>query len=105
MAEKQKRGANLKPPTTEEARARGKAGGIASARKRQAIKAFKDALKDSITPKEQELMINALKRNASRGNLPAFEFVLKMIGEHPDQLQPGDNSINITIHGADDYGD
>ena len=29
----------------------------------------------------------ALKRNAMRGNLPAYEFLLKQIGQHPDQAQ------------------
>jgi type IV secretory pathway protease TraF len=51
-------------------------------------------------------MLKALKRNASRGNLPSLEFLLKMIGEHPDQLGDGvDHSIHITIDGADDYAD
>jgi hypothetical protein len=107
MSEKNSRkGANLRPPTSEEARARGRAGGLASARKRQALKSFKDALKDGLTPAEQDVMLKALKRNASRGNLPSLEFLLKMIGEHPDQLGDGvDHSIHITIDGADDYAD
>jgi hypothetical protein len=52
-------------------------------------------------------MLRSLKRNAQRGNLPAFEFLLKMIGEHPDQLaeEDKDNTIKVIMEGTDDYGD
>jgi hypothetical protein len=98
---------NLRPPTAEEARERGRKGGKASAKRRQAIKLFKDALKDGLTPLEQENMLRSLKRNAQRGNLPSFEFLLKMIGEHPDQLavQDKDTTIKVIMEGTDDYGD
>jgi hypothetical protein len=98
---------NLRPPTSEEARERGRKGGKASAKRRQAIKLFKDALKDGLTPLEQENMLRSLKRNAQRGNLPAFEFLLKMIGEHPDQLaeEDKDTTIKVIMEGTDDYGD
>lgn len=89
---------NLRPPTSEEARERGRKGGKASAKRRQAIKAFKDALKDGLTPLEQENMLRSLKRNAQRGNLPSFEFLLKMLGEHPDQVNEGNDSVtNIKV--------
>lgn len=98
---------NLRPPTAEEARERGRKGGKASAKRRQAIKLFKDALKDGLTPMEQENMLRSLKRNAQRGNLPAFEFLLKMIGEHPDQLveEDKDTTIKVIMQGTEDYGD
>ena len=69
---------------------------------------FKDALKDGLTPLEQENMLRSLKRNAQRGNLPSLEFLLKMIGEHPDQLaaeDSKDSTIKIIMQGTDDYGD
>jgi hypothetical protein len=94
---------NLRPPTAEEARERGRKGGKASAKRRQQIKAFKDALRDGLTEMEQENMLRSLKRNAQRGNLPSFEFLLKMIGEHPDQQNEGNDSvINIKV-GVPDY--
>lgn len=42
---------------------------------------------DGLTKEEQEVMLRALKRNAMRGNLPSMEFLLKMVGQHPDQRQ------------------
>lgn len=96
---------NLRPPTAEEARERGRKGGKASAKRRQSLKLFKDALKDGLTPMEQEVMLKALKRNAARGNLPSLEFLLKMIGEHPDQEQVDKSAINITINAPDEYSD
>jgi hypothetical protein len=98
---------NLRVPSSEEARRNGQKGGKASAKRRQELKKFKDALKDGLTPMEQEVMLKALKRNAQRGNLPALEFLLKMIGEHPDQLAEDskDNTIKIIMNGTDDYGD
>ena len=97
---------NLRPPTSEEARERGRKGGQASAKRRQSIKAFKDVLKNGLTPMEQENMIRSLKRNAQRGNLPSFEFVLKMLGEHPDQLNEGNDSvIDLDVALPEDYKD
>lgn len=98
---------NGKPPIPSRAEAaeRGRKGGKASAKRRQQIKAFKDALKDGLTPMEQENMLRSLKRNAQRGNLPSFEFLLKMIGEHPDQINEGNDSvINLKID-MPDYED
>ena len=98
---------NLRVPSSEEARKNGQKGGKASAKRRQALKLFKDALKDGLTPLEQENMLRSLKRNAQRGNLPSLEFLLKMIGEHPDQLAEDnkDNTIKIIMQGTDEYGD
>lgn len=98
---------NLRVPSSEEARRNGQKGGKASAKRRQALKLFKDALKDGLTPLEQENMLRSLKRNAQRGNLPSLEFLLKMIGEHPDQLAEDnkDNTIKIVMQGTDEYGD
>ena len=80
-------------------------GGRNSGKTRGQLKTFKEALGDCLTRDEQRIMLNALKRNAERGNLPAFEFLLKMLGEHPDQGGGVDNSITIIIDGAGDYGD
>lgn len=97
---------NLRVPTSEEARRNGRKGGQASAASRRAVKTFKEALIEGLTAEEQQVMLKALKRNAMRGNLPSFEFLLKMEGQHPDQVQnESDTNITININGADDYGD
>ena len=59
---------------------------------------------EGLTPEEQKIMNNALKRNAMRGNLPAYEFLLKMMGQHPDQDTNIDRTITVKIE-ADDYAD
>lgn len=86
MARNPKQDANLKPVRTKsEARERGRNGGKASGRSRKAMKSFKQALMDDLTPQEQKVMNDMLKRQAMRGNLPCYEFLLKMLGQHPDQ--------------------
>jgi hypothetical protein len=97
---------NLRPPSTREARERGRKGGKATARKYKEIKAFKELLIDGLTREEKIAMLEAIKKNARKGSLPSFEFLLKMLGEHPDQLNEGsDNVINIRVGVPDDdYG-
>lgn len=82
----------------EEAARNGRKGGKASGRSRRALKSFKEVLTDGLTKEEQEIMMKALKRNAMRGNLPSMEFLLKMLGQHPDQ---GDQ-VNSDIHIIDE---
>lgn len=102
MARNPKQNANLTHKlTVNELRKGGKNSGKA----RGAIKTFKQSLIDGLTQDEIDIMIEAQKRNAKRGNLPSFEFVLRMIGQHPDQTGDVDNSITIHIEGCDEYGD
>ena len=110
MARNPKQDANLKPVkkgelSSEEAKRRGSKGGKASGASRRALKTFKEVLMDGLTKEEQEVMLKALKRNAMRGNLPSMEFLLKMMGQHPDQSDQIDKSITIKIEGGDDYAD
>lgn len=110
MARNPKQDANLKPVkkgelSSEEAKRRGSKGGKASGRSRAALKTFKEVLMEGLTKEEQEVMLKALKRNAMRGNLPSMEFLLKMVGQHPDQGDQTDKSITIRIEGGDDYAD
>ena len=81
-----------------EAERKGRKGGKSSGKSRAALKTFKEALADGLTKEEQEIMLKALKRNAMRGNLPSMEFLLKMLGQHPDQ---GDQ-VNRDIHIIDE---
>ena len=105
MARNPKQDANLKKiDSTSRARELGSKGGKATAANKRAMKSFKQALVDGLTEEEQEIMLKALKRNAMRGNLPALEFLLSMVGEHPDQDKGNtDNSITININGCDEY--
>ena len=94
---------NLKVPTSDEARKYGKKGGEASARSRKAMKTFKQAMIDNLTPQDQKAILDALVRNAKRGNLPSTEFLLKLIGQDPEKDAAVESSITIEIKGADDY--
>lgn len=103
MARNPKQDANLKRLSSTEARERGRKGGIASGKARQNIKTFKQALADNLTEEEIEIMLSAQKKLAKKGNLNSLEFLMKVLGQHPDQEQTTDNSIQITINGGDDY--
>ena len=95
---------NLRVPTSEEARKIGRKGGLASAKARKAVKTFKQEMEDCLTPEERKAIVKAVIELAERGSLPHVEFVLEMIGEHPDQEQRADSSITISIgSGASDY--
>lgn len=106
MARNPKQDANLKPVKSKtEARERGHNGGKASGRSRAALKSFKEALGDSLTKEEQEVMLKALKRNAQRGNLPSLEFLLKMLGQHPDQNDASAHTVTVRWdEGGDEFG-
>lgn len=108
MARNPKQDANLKTiRSVSEAREMGRKGGKASGRSRRNVKAFKEVAADDLTAEEQQAMIRALKTYAKRGSLAHFEFFLKLIGEHPDQLKDmqTDSGMTISIDGGDDYGD
>ena len=87
-----------------EAENKGRKGGKASGRTRRAMKTFKEALQESLTPEQQKVMNDMLVRNAMRGNLPAYEFLLKMLGQHPEQDTGIDRTITVQIE-AEDYAD
>ena len=89
--------------TAEEQREIQRKGGIASGKARRAVKTFKQALADDLTEEEIETMLAAQKKLAAKGSLNSLEFLMKMLGQHPDQEQTTDNSIQITINGGDDY--
>lgn len=88
---------NLRAPTTEEARERGRKGGKASAAKRAARKTFREGLllllneplKDKsgqTTDKTtQDAIIAGLVKRAINGDTRAFEMIRDTIGEKPVQ--------------------
>lgn len=95
----------LNKRTKDEQREIQRKGGIASgkARRAQSVRTFKQALIDGLTDEEIETMLEVQKRRAEEGSLNSLEFLMKVLGQHPDQEQATDNSIQITINGGDDY--
>ena len=100
---------NLRPPTTEEARERGRKGGKASAKKRQQNKTFKEIICKFLDGQvsderlKQQMIdfgfadkevsnkscaVFALWKEAIKGNTKAFELLRDTIGEKPiEQIQ------------------
>ena len=100
---------NLRPPTPEEARERGRKGGKASAKKRQQNKTFKEIINNFLDGqvsderlKQQMIefgfadkevsnkscVVFALWKEAIKGNTKAFELMRDTIGEKPiEQIQ------------------
>lgn len=100
---------NLRPPTSEEARERGRKGGKASAKKRQQNKTFKGIINKFLDGQvsderlKQQMIefgfadqdvsnkscaVFALWKEAIKGNTKAFELMRDTIGEKPiEQIQ------------------
>lgn len=102
---------NLRPPTSEEARERGRKGGKASAKKRKQNKTFKEIInkfldgrvnneelkeqmvKFGFADKEvsnKSCVVFALWKEAIKGNTKAFELLRDTVGEKPQ------DKINIS---------
>jgi len=82
---------NLKAPSSEEARERGRKGGIKSGKVRKERKKLKEELeallmlKDESGSTNQEKMSLSLIKEALLGNTKAFEVIRDTIGENPKQ--------------------
>ena len=106
MARNPKQDANLKPVRTKsEARERGRNGGKASGRNRRVLKTFKEIAIEDLTEEDQKASLKAVRNAMRRGYLPAIEFYLKLIGQHPDQETGADDAVVMKIEGSDDYAD
>ena len=99
---------NLKPPSTSEARERGRKGGKASGRKRRERKAMKEQLERMLMDKLPEGLLSNLKQNgltddegndtfqgailfsqmvqAVKGDTRAANWISEMTGEHIQQI-------------------
>ena len=99
---------NLKPPSTSEARERGRNGGKASGRKRRERKAMKEQLERMLIDKLPEGLLSNLKQNgltddegndtfqgailfsqmvqAVKGDTRAANWISEMTGEHIQQI-------------------
>lgn len=76
--------ANLKRPSTNEARKRGAKGGKKSAEVRKELKTFRELDEEVTTNEERIEMLNSLKRRA-RYNNKAFEIYRDTVGLKPDE--------------------
>lgn len=111
---------NLRPPTSEEARERGRKGGKASAKKRQQNKTFKEIinkfLDGQVTNEElkQQMVkfgfadnevsnkscaVFALWKEAIKGNTKAFELLRDTIGEKPQDKVNISGEVNNPFSG------
>jgi hypothetical protein len=111
---------NLRPPTTEEARERGKKGGQISAKKRQQNKTFKEIINKFLDGqvsderlKQQMIELGfadnevsnkscavfALWKEAIKGNTKAFELMRDTIGEKPQDKVNISGEVNNPFSG------
>lgn len=95
---------NLKPPSTVEARERGKKGGKRSADARKERKVLREQLLVLLSEGDtQENMVIALINRALSGDVKAFEVIRDTIGEKPidkqDILMSGtmDGTIKVVL--------
>ena len=96
---------NLKTPRTEEARERGKKGGIASGKARAEKKRLKEAVESILSMKYDsetgktltgyEMVATALFGRAKEGDVSAFNSIRDLIGEKPT------DKINATINNTE----
>ena len=111
---------NLRPPTTEEARERGRKGGKASAKKRQQNKTFKEIISNFLDGQvsderlKQQMIdfgfadkevsnkscaVFALWKEAIKGNTKAFELLRDTIGEKPQEKVNISGEVNNPFSG------
>lgn len=111
---------NLRPPTTEEARERGRKGGKASAKKRQQNKTFKEIISKFLDGQvsderlKQQMIdfgfadkevsnkscaVFALWKEAIKGNTKAFELLRDTIGEKPQDKVNISGEVNNPFSG------
>ena len=111
---------NLRPPTSEEARERGRKGGKASAKKRQQNKTFKEIISKFLDGQvsderlKQQMIdfgfadkevsnkscaVFALWKEAIKGNTKAFELLRDTIGEKPQDKLNISGEVNNPFSG------
>jgi hypothetical protein len=96
---------NLKPvQTKEEARERGRKGGIASGKARRERKTLKEELLALLSNGDtQEKISLSLIQQALEGNTKAFEIIRDTVGEKPKEEIEVSRSTDETIKEIDDY--
>jgi diphthamide synthase subunit DPH2 len=89
---------NFTALSTDEARKRGKQGGIASGKSRRERKTLAEELKVLLSSgKEQKKVCLALVESAKDGNVRAFEIIRDTIGEKPVDKMESEATAEITF--------
>jgi len=73
--------ANLKVPTSKQARKNGSKGGKASGEARRALGTWKAAYNRTMSDDDLEAILNKVREMAKRGNLNALDRLIKISGE------------------------
>ena len=100
---------NLRTPTTEQARERGKKGGIASAKARAEKKQLKELLELALSQPSNIVdgednytaITAALVNKAIQGDTKAYEVIRDTLGQKPTEQQQMDLTAKIEV----DYGE
>jgi hypothetical protein len=100
---------NLRTPTTEEARERGKKGGIASAKARAEKKQLKELLELALSQPSENVegednyaaITAALVQKAIQGDTKAYEVIRDTLGQKPTEQTQMDLTAKIEV----DYGE
>ncbi len=91
---------NLKPVRTkEEAREKGRKGGIASGEARGFYKSLSEDLKEQCTPDRIAKMNQKVIAMAERGNLKAYELIRDGLGEKPGEKLELNNAVLNPLQG------
>lgn len=89
---------NLKPITSvDEARRKGRKGGIASAESRALRKTFAQIDAETTTTEERAEMWAMVKKLAKKGNLKAFELYRDTVGEKPREQVEVNGQVPVLI--------
>lgn len=89
---------NLKPvQTKEEARERGRNGGIKSGEARREKKLFKEAIEKQLG-QSIDSMISSMIEQAQKGNVQAITFLRDTIGEKPTDKVEAEVNSDVTIN-------
>lgn len=98
---------NLKPIkkgelSKEEAKKRGRKGGIASGKSRAIAKTFREMINETITDDDLKKMINTMVKQAQKGNTKAFEILRDTRGEKPKEEMNIEGSVPVIIRGENE---
>ncbi|MBO4296776.1 MAG: hypothetical protein J5863_08460 [Desulfovibrio sp.] len=110
MANAEGQAENLRPPTHEEAKERGRKGGVSSGRSRKRRKAFRELVDAALRGRGAkgrtlaEDVVLALIEKALEGNVKAFEVLRDTVGEKPSDRHeisgPGDGPCVVVFDGG-----
>ena len=107
MANAAGRAENLTPPTPEEAKEKGRKGGLASGRSRKKRKAFRELVDIALRCRGAkgktvaEDLVLAMVEKALEGNVKAFEVLRDTVGEKPSDRHeisgPDKEPVNLVV--------